>query len=34
MLYIKVGNTSLMLHGKGAYRGSKTVTFIIAEDGK
>jgi hypothetical protein len=31
---IKAGNASLMLHGKGAYRGSKTVTFIIAGDGK
>jgi hypothetical protein len=26
---LKVGNAKCIIHGKGAYRGSKTVTFII-----
>jgi hypothetical protein len=30
---IKAGTAYLMLHGKGAYKGSKTVSFMIAGDG-
>ncbi|MDR3261023.1 MAG: hypothetical protein LBT78_04225 [Tannerella sp.] len=28
---IEVGTADLIIHGKGAYKGTKTVTFNIAE---